>query len=167
MRFVSSCVAAVVLGAALSTIAGGPFDAGRAFAQAADQKAPEQKAPDQKQPADAKDKHKKADEYAEAERVIGGPAANPECMWLGKNVVNRLWQNDLDTAFRQLDLYDRFGCPAGHLQVAFRCVLRLGNPDKSSDTMNARVHACWLNPSGDPVISPPASAAAASPAQAQ
>ena len=30
----------------------------------------------------------------------------------------------MDTAFRHLDLYDRFGCPGPHIQSAFRCVLR-------------------------------------------
>ena len=43
--------------------------------------------------------------------VLGGPAANPECVWLGRRVVSLLWRDDLDTAFRHLDLYDRFGCP--------------------------------------------------------
>lgn len=176
MRFASSCVAAAMFGAALSMITGGPLTPGEALAQ----NAPDQKASDQHAPpaADtAKDKPKKVDEYAEAERLIGGPAANPECMWLGQQVVNLLSQNDFDTAFRHLDLYDRFGCPAGHLQVAFRCVVRQGkiepkdpkdpNDPKAADTLNARVHACWINPNGDPIISPPASAAAALPAQAQ
>ena len=34
--------------------------------------------------------------------------------------------DDLDTAFRHLDLYDRFGCPGGHVQAAFRCLTRFG-----------------------------------------
>ena len=38
-----------------------------------------------------------------------------------------LWRDDLDTAFRHLDLYDRFGCPAGHIQATFRCLVRQGN----------------------------------------
>ena len=28
-----------------------------------------------------------------------------------------LWRDDLDTAFRHLDLYDRFGCPSAHIQA--------------------------------------------------
>ena len=52
--------------------------------------------------------------------------ANPECMWLGRRVVSLLWRDDLDTAFRHLDLYDRFGCPAGHIQTTFRCVVPAG-----------------------------------------
>ena len=62
-------------------------------------------------------------------------------------VVNLLWRDDLDTAFRHLDLYDRFGCPSGHIQATFRCVVRQGNIDpKATDTLPNRVHACWLNP---------------------
>jgi hypothetical protein len=110
----------------------------------------EQKAPDKQQAAEPKDNQKKLDEFAEAEKVLGGPAANPECLWLGRRVVSLLWRDDLDTAFRHLDLYDRFGCPTGHIQATFRCVVRQGNIDpKATDTLNSRVHACWLNPSGE------------------
>lgn len=90
----------------------------------------------------------RSDEIAEAARALTGPAANPECVWLGQRVVGLLWRDDLDTAFRHLDLYDRFGCPGGHIQVTFRCVVRQGNIDpKSAVTLNSRVHACWINPS--------------------
>ena len=152
MRFVCLCVAAV-LGVAVMTIAANP-----AFAQGTDPKATDQHPP----PSDnGKDGQKKIDEYAEAEKLLGGPAGNPECLWLGRRVVSLLWRDDLDTAFRHLDLYDRFGCPAGHIQVAFRCVVRQGNIDpKAPDSLNGRIFACWLNPNTDPVI-PPASAAAA------
>ena len=99
--------------------------------------------------SDAKDAQKKIDEFAEAERLLGGPAANPECLWLGRRVVSLLWRDDLDTAFRHLDLYDRFGCPAGHIQATFRCLVRQGNIDpKATDTLNGRVHSCWINPNG-------------------
>ena len=100
---------------------------------------------------------KKPDEFAEAARVLGGPAANPECVWLGRRVVNLLWRDDLDTAFRHLDLYDRFGCPGGHVQQTFRCVVRQGNIDpKAPESLNTRVHACWINPN----LQPQATAAA-------
>jgi hypothetical protein len=103
----------------------------------------------------AKDQ-KKPDEFKEAERVLGSPAGNPECVWLGRRVVNLLWRDDLDTAFRHLDLYDRFGCPGGHVQVTFRCVVRQGNIDpKALESLNTRVHACWINPS----LTPPAATA--------
>ena len=80
------------------------------------------------QPADpAKDAQRQVDEFAEASRLVNGPAGNPECVWLGRRVVGLLWRDDMDTAFRHLDLYDRFGCPGPHIQAAFRCVVRQGN----------------------------------------
>ena len=122
------------------------FVAWPTFAQSTDQK------PAEKPPAsDAKDVQKKIDEFAEAEKLLGGPAANPECLWLGRRVVSLLWRDDLDTAFRHLDLYDRFGCPAGHIQATFRCLVRQGNIDpKAPDTLNGRVHSCWINPTAEP-----------------
>ena len=101
------------------------------------------------QPADpAKDAQRQVDEFAEATRLVTGPAGNPECVWLGRRVVGLMWRDDMDTAFRHLDLYDRFGCPGPHIQAAFRCVVRQGNniDPKSPPSLNARVHACWLNP---------------------
>ena len=133
----------------------------RGFAQSGDQKAGER--PAAAQPGDAaKDAGKKVDEFAEAARVLGGPAANPECVWLGRRVVNLLWRDDLDTAFRHLDLYDRFGCPGGHVQATFRCVVRQGNLDpKAPESLGTRVHACWINPSLQPqtAAAPPAATA--------
>ena len=94
------------------------------------------------------------DEYAEAQRLIAGPAGNPECVWLGRKAVNRLWTDDIDTAFRDLDLYDRFGCPGAHVQAAVRCIVlhppvsgdRKAGDQKPSDTLEFRVKACWNNP---------------------
>lgn len=120
---------------------------------AANAQTPDQKPPDQGQkppdkPADAsKEDKKKIDQYAEAAAAIPGPAGNAECVWVGKNVVMRLWQNDLDGAFRHLELYDRFGCPGAHVQASFRCVARQGDlASKPPETLSARVHACWINP---------------------
>src|ERR1700760_3794307 len=100
----------------------------------------------------AKESQRQVDEFVEASRTVSGPAGNPECVWLGRRVVGLLWRDDMDTAFRHLDLYDRFGCPGPHIQQAFRCVVRQGaNIDpKSPQSLNARVHACWLNPSLQP-----------------
>jgi hypothetical protein len=110
----------------------------------------------------------KIDKYVEAETALGGPAPNLECLWLGKHVVSLLWRDDLDTAFRNLDLYDRFGCSAGHIQMAFRCVVRQGNIDlRAPNSLNGRIHSCWINPKLDTIISPPASASAAASAQVQ
>jgi hypothetical protein len=129
-----------------------------AFAQSGGNgKAPEPPKP----PADAaKESQKKIDEIAEATRSLTGPAGNPECVWLGRRVVTLLWRDDLDTAFRHLDLYDRFGCPSAHIQATFRCLVRQGNIDpKAQETLNGKVHGCWLNPS----LEPTAAAAAAQP----
>lgn len=101
---------------------------------------------------------KKVDEFAEAAKNLSGPAGYPECVWLGRRAVNLLTRDDLDTAFRHMELYDRFGCPANHIQAAFRCVVRQGNPDlKAPDTLSARIHSCWINPT--PEISTPSAAA--------
>jgi hypothetical protein len=163
MRFSYVCVAGLIVALAGSTLA-----APATFAQSSDPKATEQRPGNGENGKEGKEGQKKVDEYAEAEKLLGGPAANPECMWLGRRVVSLLWRDDLDTAFRHLDLYDRFGCPAGHIQTAFRCVVRKGDIDpKAPDSLAARIHTCWINPSTDPVIVPPAAAAATAPSQSQ
>jgi hypothetical protein len=99
-----------------------------------------------------RDNQRKTDEFAEAAQAINGPAGNPECVWLGRRVVRLMWRDDLDTAFRHLDLYDRFGCPGGHVQAAFRCLTRFGAQidDKVQRSLDDRVHACWINPNAQP-----------------
>jgi hypothetical protein len=153
---------------------------GGAIAQSGDLRAQDQNA---KQPAQqqntnpasaaeaaARDSQRKTDEFAEAAKAINGPAGNPECVWLGRRVVVLMWRDDLDTAFRHLDLYDRFGCPGGHVQATFRCLVRFGAIDpKVPDSLNSRVHACWVNPGTQPqaaaaaASSTPGSAPAANP----
>lgn len=136
--------------------------AAAAFAQSGPAKAQDQAKP--AADAAAKDGQKKIDEIAEASRVLEGAAGNPECVWLGRRAVSLLWRDDLDTAFRHLDLYDRFGCPSAHIQATFRCLVRQGNIDpKAQETLSGRVHACWLNPGLEPT---PAAAAAPQPTQA-
>jgi hypothetical protein len=139
------------------------------------------------QTADAtKENQRKTDEFVEAAQAINGPAGNPECVWLGRRVVRLMWRDDLDTAFRHLDLYDRFGCPGGHIQAAFRCLTRFGSQidDKVPKSLDYRVHACWINPGAQPQVAaattpapttagaapaaaPPQPAAAATPAPAK
>ena len=121
------------------------------------------KALERQQNGDAgKDTQKKVDEFAEAAQVLGGPASNPECVWLGRRAVGLLWNDDLDTAFRHLDLYDRFGCPSGHIQASFRCLILHSNSvdPKAPDSLNGRVNACWIDPP-NPAPPPPPPAAAA------
>jgi hypothetical protein len=131
-----------------------------AFAQATDAKPAEQHPP-AAAAQDAAKEPQKVDEFAEAQNAISGPAGNPECVWLGRRVVSLLWRDDLDTAFRHLDLYDRFGCPGGHIQAAFRCLIQHGSniDPKAADSLNTRIQACWVNPSA-PVMPAPAAAAA-------
>ena len=124
-------------------------------------KPPEQKpAPDAGKAA--QEGQKKIDEIAEAARTLQGPAGNPECVWLGRRVVRLMWVDDLDTAFRHLDLYDRFGCPGGHVQAAFRCLTRFGAQidDKVPKSLSDRVQACWINPAAQPQAAAAASAPA-------
>jgi hypothetical protein len=126
-------------------------------------KQPQQQQQQQADPkADPKKDPPRRDDLAEVSKQITGPAGNPECVWLGRRVVHLLWRDDLDTAFRHLDLYDRFGCPGGHIQATFRCVVKQGPIDpKATDSLQSRVHSCWVNPAA-----PPAPAAAAgTPAQ--
>ena len=60
----------------------------RHLAQSADPKAGDPAAAAE---ADAqKDGQRKIDEFAEAAKLLGGPAANPECVWLGRRVVSLL-----------------------------------------------------------------------------
>ena len=128
---------------------------GSAFAQGAD---PNQADKAKQQPADPKADSKKdtqrRDDLSEVSKHLAGPAGNPECVWLGRRVVNLLWRDDLDTAFRHLDLYDRFGCPGGHIQATFRCVVKQGSIDpKVPESLSARVHSCWVNPAAPPAPS--------------
>jgi hypothetical protein len=144
---------------------------GCAFAQSGDLRAQDQsgKPPASSAPsADAtRDNQRKTDEFVEAAQAINGPAGNPECVWLGRRVVRLMWLDDLDTAFRHLDLYDRFGCPGGHVQATFRCLTRFGGQidPKVAETLNSRVHACWINPAAQPqaaAATPPAPSTAGS-----
>jgi hypothetical protein len=120
-------------------------------------------------PADAsKENQRKTDEFTEAAQALSGNAAgNPECVWLGRRVVQLMYNDDLDTAFRHLDLYDRFGCPGGHVQAAFRCLTRFFPQidPKVPNSLNNHVHACWINPGAQPqqVAAAPAPAATSSP----
>jgi hypothetical protein len=144
------CAALLIATAALNS-------AGPVFAEGNEAK------PADKAPAAGQEPAKepqKVDEFAEAQRAVTGPAGNPECVWLGRRVVSLLWRDDLDTAFRHLDLYDRFGCPSAHIQASFRCLILHGNniDPKAADSLNARIQSCWINPA-IPAIPVPAAAA--------
>jgi hypothetical protein len=157
-------VAGLVVGLTL------PVAGESAFAQSGDAHPQEQpgKPANGAQPADAtRDNQRKTDEFVEATQALNGPAGNPECVWLGRRVVRLMWRDDLDTAFRHLDLYDRFGCPGGHIQAAFRCLTRFGSQidDKVPKSLDDRVHGCWINPAAQPqqaaAATPPAASTTA------
>jgi hypothetical protein len=148
---------------------------GSAIAQSGDLRAQEQGKPPAANSADAaKDNQRKTDQFVEASQAINGPAGNPECVWLGRRMVRLMWNDDLDTAFRHLDLYDRFGCPGGHIQATFRCLTRFGAEidSKVPESLDRRVHACWINPNAQPQAAavaqpvPPSTAGAATAAPA-
>jgi len=136
-----------------------------AISPAAAQSSGDAKPNDQQKPAEPKksDAARWADHLAEAARKLSGPAGNPECVWLGERVVNLLSRDDLDTAFRHLDLYDRFGCPGDHIRVSFRCMARQPTDPKETQTLEDRVRGCWTDPS---VVPPPPAAANAASAPA-
>jgi hypothetical protein len=137
-----------------ATLAAAPL-----HAQNADQKAAEHGKGEA-----GKDAAGRTDDVAEAARTMTGPAGRGECVWLGERAVGLMWKDDLDTAFRHLELYDRFGCPGEHVQISFRCVVRQGNIDqkdqKATDAFNTRVHSCWINPALPPLPPPPPAPAA-------
>jgi len=141
-RVVWRCLA-IIIGAA--TLAAAPLRAQNA----------EQKPAERGKGEAAKDAAGPVDEVIEAGRVMTGPAARGECVWLGERAVRLMWNDDLDTAFRHLELYDRFGCPGEHVQISFRCVVRQGNIDqkdqKIPNAFESRVHSCWMNPALSPV----------------
>ncbi|WGD31413.1 hypothetical protein AncyloWKF20_06190 [Ancylobacter sp. WKF20] len=141
---------------------------GGALAQSS---APEQKPAEQKSPEEqAKEEaqRRSVEEYAEAAKLPGN-AGLPECVWSGRRITMLLWRDDIDTAKRHMDLYERFGCPTEHLKIAFRCLVRQGNIDpKSPERLSERVHACWVNPdAATPAAATPAAPAQPAPAAAQ
>src|SRR5476649_1799082 len=126
---------------------------GSALAQSGDLRSQDSSKPNAANPAEvAKDSQRKTDEFVEASQAINGPAGNPECVWLGRRTVILMSHDDLDTAFRHLDLYDRFGCPGGHVQATFRCLVRFFSAidPKVPDSLNGHVQACWINPAAQP-----------------
>jgi hypothetical protein len=110
-------------------------------------------------PAVQSDTDKRAAEFSEAGQAISGPAGNPECVFVGRRIVLLMSRDDLDTALRFTDLYDRFGCPGGHVQAAFRCLAKSGYPGASKiENLPTLVHTCWINPTAQ--LPPPLPVAA-------
>ena len=157
MRF-AFCSAALLAGGLLLA----SFTVASAQGEEAPQKPPEQgeqkpQAKGEQKPEDQKSAEQQAEErikqeieeYREAAARLSLSAGSAECVWTGRRITSLLWRDDVDTARRYLDLYDRFGCSAEHLKLTFRCVIRQGPIDpKAADRLAARVHDCWLDPDG-------------------
>ena len=106
----------------------------------------DQKATDQAK-AEEQEAAKAIAEYKEAEAKLASSAGAPECVWTGRRIASLLWRDDIDTARRYIDLYDRFGCSSEHLKLVFRCVIEQGPIDaKAADRLASRVHDCWIAP---------------------
>jgi hypothetical protein len=148
---------------AIALIAGGVFllSSFAAFAQdsAGDQKPPEQAQGEQKQEGKAEGDQQAAEqaaqqaidqaikEYKEAATKLSSSAGAPECVWTGRRIASLLWRDDIETARRYIDLYDRFNCSSEHLKLVFRCVIEQGPIDpKAADRLASRVHDCWVAP---------------------
>lgn len=80
-----------------------------------------------------------------------------ECAWIGQRIIMLLWRDDIDTANRFFNVYDRFACPPGHSGLAFRCLVQLGQGEGEGDPgLPERARACWENPALDPAtLMPP------------
>ncbi len=111
----------------------------------AEKKEGDQKAADQAKAAE-QEAAKAIAEYKEAEAKLASSAGAPECVWTGRRIVSLLWRDDMDTARRYIDLYDRFGCSSDHLKLAFRCVIDQGPIDAKADRLASRVYDCWIAP---------------------
>jgi hypothetical protein len=144
-------------------IAGGVFllSSFAAFAQQSggEQKPPEQAQGQQKQEGDVENEQNAAEqaaqqeidkaikEYKEAAAKLSSSAGAPECVWTGRRIASLLWRDDIETARRYIDLYDRFNCSSEHLKLVFRCVIEQGPIDpKAADRLASRVHDCWIAP---------------------
>lgn len=149
----------------LAALLAGAFLFAAALPAAAQSNNAEQKPADQQATEQQEAQRRSVEEFAEAAKLPGN-AGLPECVWSGRRIAMLLWRDDIDTARRHMELYERFGCPMEHLKIAFRCLVRQGNIDsKAQEKLAGRVHACWVNPDAPPPAA--ASAPAQTPAPAQ
>lgn len=131
----------------------------------AQEKPPEQAQQNEQKPGEKSDGERKAAdaekaeqeaaaraiaEFKEAAAKLSNSAGAPECVWTGRRITSLLWRDDIDTARRYIDLYDRFNCSSEHLKLVFRCVIEQGPLDpKAADRLASRVHSCWIAPEGE------------------
>lgn len=139
--FAGGFLLASVLAVAAQDQGSGPASPDQAQAEQKDQATVEQQ-------AEAR-RIEEIEQYKQAAARLSLSAGAAECVWTGRRIATLLWRDDVDTARRYLDLYDRFGCSAEHLKLAFRCMIRQGPMDpKASDRLSARVQSCWVDPAG-------------------
>jgi len=132
------------------------------FASAFAQGVGDAKPAEQQKPPELKSE---AAHLADVARTLQGRAADAECTHLGELAITLMAKNDLDTAFRHMDLYDRFGCPGAHIQQSFRCVLLAGIPNsKDSAPLENLVRNCWAPKAAQPAPAASAPAPATAPA---
>jgi hypothetical protein len=125
-----------------------------------DQKPPGQEEgsgkPDDQPKGDAKEAENRAKaidkaikEYEDAAAKLPPRVGAPECVWTGRRISSLLWRDDLGTASRYMELYEKFGCSPEHVKLAFRCVIKQGPIDpKAAEELASRVHNCWMSPEG-------------------
>ena len=78
---------------------------------------------------------KAMEEYRAAATTLPSAAGAAECVWTGRRIASLLWRDDIDTARRYIDLYDRFSCSPEHLKLVFRCVIQQGPLDPRPRTV--------------------------------
>src|SRR5215467_3346948 len=134
------------------------------FASAFAQSSGDAKPTEQQKPPELKSE---AAHLADVARTLQGRAADAECTHLGELAITLMAKNDLDTAFRHMDLYDRFGCPGAHIQQSFRCLLLAGIPNsKDSAGLDTLVRNCWAPKTAQPAAAPAPAAAPSPPSTA-
>jgi hypothetical protein len=135
---------------------------------------PEAAKPDAAKPEPVKEAAGHGDESAESARILMGPAGHGECVWSGERAITLMAKDDLDTAFRHLELYDRFGCPGEHVQMSLRCIIRHDpviirqgaidlKDQKAVADFNKLVDDCWMNPASPAAPANPPTAAVEKP----
>jgi hypothetical protein len=108
---------------------------------------PDEKSAAAQAKAEEEAKAKAIEEDLEAGAKLPRAAGAPECVWTGRRIASLLWRDDIETARRYTELYDRFGCSSEHLKLVFRCVIQQGPLDpKAADRLASRVHGCWVAP---------------------
>ncbi len=132
--------------------------------QKQESKAEGERTPDDEEKAEQEAAARAIAEFKEAAAKLSHSAGAAECVWTGRRIASLLWRDDIDTARRYIDLYDRFNCSSEHLKLVFRCVIEQGPIDpKAADRLASRVHGCWITPEEETTASSQATVGATKP----